>query len=102
MHLSHQNKKKSTDITKVSTKEKIANVFQIPKDIMLGSSIVTVIGNDEVWVENYKGILEYTSDAIILQGKKCQISISGKRLCIVYYTSDDMKICGFITAINYL
>ncbi|MBS7339980.1 MAG: YabP/YqfC family sporulation protein [Lachnospiraceae bacterium] len=69
---------------------------------MLGASIVTVTGNSEAFVENYRGIIEYTSQVILLQGKTCRIEICGKRLSIVYYTNEDMKISGWIDQIRYL
>ena len=83
-------------------KEIIVESLKLPKDSMLGASIVTVTGNKDVFVENYKGILEYTSTVILLQGKTCKIEICGKRLTIVYYTNEDMKISGWIESVRYL
>ena len=33
--------------------------LKLPKDYMLGASIITVTGNTDVIVEHYKGIVEY-------------------------------------------
>ena len=52
-------------------------------------------------MENYRGILEYSPEAIVLQGKTCQISIFGKRMSIDYYTNEDMKITGCIECVRY-
>ena len=82
-------------------KEIIVESLKLPKDSMLGASIVTVTGNKDVFVENYKGILEYSPEAIVLQGKTCQISIVGKRMTIDYYTNEDMKITGCIECVRY-
>lgn len=68
---------------------------------MLGAAIVTITGNREAFIENYKGILEYTTESIVLQGKNCKISFEGKRLSIDYYTNEDMKISGNIDAVRY-
>lgn len=76
--------------------------LKLPKDSMLGASIVTITGNCEVFVENYKGILEYSSESIVLQGKTCKIELTGKRLSIVYYTNEDMKISGRISTVRYI
>ena len=42
-----------------AVKSKIAEKLNIPEDIAEGLPIVTVTGKGEVYVENYKGIIEY-------------------------------------------
>ena len=54
-------------------KELVVESLRLPKDSLLGASIVTITGNMDVFVENYKGIIEYTSQVILLQGKTCKI-----------------------------
>lgn len=82
-------------------REAIADSLKLSKDVVLGASIVTVTGNSEALIENYKGIIEYTEQKIILQGKTCKIIFVGRNLRIVYYTNEDMKICGCIEHILY-
>jgi len=82
-------------------KELLVNSMSLPKDILYGASILTVTGNQEIWVENYKGILEYTDHRICLQAKHCSICIMGENLHIQYYTTEDMKITGCICQIGY-
>lgn len=83
-------------------KELVVESLKLPKDSMLGASIVTITGNSDVFVENYKGIMEYSEELILLQGKNCKIELKGKRLNIVYYTNEDMKISGRLESIRYL
>lgn len=83
-------------------KELIVESLKLPKDSLLGASIVTVTGNLEAFVENYKGMIEYTDESILLQGKTCKICIQGKKLSIDYYTNEDMKISGRIKCVQYL
>lgn len=83
-------------------REMVVESLKLPKDSILGASIVTLTGNTDAFIENYRGIIEYTGDLILLQGKACKIKICGKRLCIDYYTNEDMKISGLIEQICYL
>ena len=86
----------------ISKRERMAESLKLPKDSVLGASIVTITGKRDVFVENYKGIIEYTDCRIILQGKNCKIEICGKRLNILYYTNEDMKISGWIENVRYM
>ncbi len=83
-------------------REQLADTLKLPKDMLLGASILTVTGSHEVWVENYRGIMEYTQESIVLQTKTGRISICGCGLVIDYYTNEDMKIIGNIQCISYL
>ena len=85
-----------------NSKELIVESLKLPKDTMLGAAIVTVTGNREAFIENYKGIVEYTTESIVLQGKNCKICFEGKRLSIDYYTNEDMKISGSIDTVRYV
>lgn len=88
---------------KIETKKDIImESLQLPKDILNGDMRITLIGYREIWIENYKGILEYSPETILLQGKNCKVQIVGKRLVIDYYTNEDMKITGRILSVNYL
>mgnify|MGYP003512240478 FL=1 len=83
-------------------KELVVESLKLPRDSVLGDSIITVTGNTEILIENYKGILQYSDELIRLQGKNRKIELKGKRLNIVYYTNEDMKISGMIESICFI
>ncbi len=82
-------------------KEALIESLKFPKDICMGAIRVTMTGNREAWIENYRGLLEYTQEQILLQGKTCQVCFEGTGLSIDYYTNEDMKISGCISCIRY-
>ena len=84
-----------------AVKSKIAEKLNIPEDIAEGLPIVTVTGKNQIYVENYKGIIEYSQNCIRIQTKVNRITFSGKNLEIIYYTNADMKIVGDIETIGY-
>ena len=86
----------------IKVKSTIAEVLKVPKDVSEGAMILTLIGNKELLIENYKGIIDYSCREIRLQGKHNQVLIQGAKLCIEYYTNEDMKISGIIKQISYL
>lgn len=88
--------------TSKSKTDLIMDSLQLPKDILRGDMRITLTGNREVWIENYKGILEYSEECILLQGKNGRVQFEGKRLTIDYYTNEDMKLTGRILSIKYL
>ncbi len=83
-------------------KEAIINRLKLPKDICMGAMKITMTGNYEAWIENYRGIIEYSDQVILLQGKQCQACFEGRGLSIDYYTNEDMKISGTICCVRYI
>lgn len=82
-------------------KKQVTEGLELPKDIMYGAVIVNITGQSEIFIENYRGILQYTTEVIVLQTKTCVVEIHGQKLAIDYYTSDEMKITGRISCVNY-
>ena len=83
-------------------KELLVESLKLPKDICMGALKVTMTGCREAWIENYRGILEYTEGLILLQAKTCQVAFEGTGLSIDYYTNEDMKISGCINCVRYM
>ncbi len=85
----------------MSIRERLAEKLKLPKDLVMGAAVLTVTGRSEAYIENYRGIIEYTEEKIRLQTKTCQIMLIGTKLHIDYYTEDEMKISGQIGEIHY-
>ena len=84
-----------------SFRNKIAELSELPKDVALGMPVLTVTGQMELCLENYRGIIEYTDSLIRVQTKTGRIRITGQKLKVVYYTNDEMKVTGRILSIEY-
>ena len=69
--------------------ERFAEAASMPRDVVMGASVITITGRNEICIENYRGILEYTDLLIRVQTKSGQIRLSGKNLQIEYYTNDE-------------
>ena len=82
-------------------KNKITSVTGMPDEVILGASVINILGYHTLYIENYRGILEYTSCLIRIQTKQAQIRVVGKKLKIEYYTNIEMKITGDICSIEF-
>ena len=74
----------------------------LPAEAVFKDSLVTVVGHSEVWVENYKALLEYRENEILIQASKYLIRVEGERLHISHYMEAHMMICGNIRSIIYI
>ncbi len=86
---------------KFSRMEAVSEKMKLSSNILAGAPIITVIGQTELSIENYKGIIEYTGDLLRIQTKTGRIHIEGKNLVIRCYSEDAMKVSGFISLIQY-
>ena len=93
---------KKNQTQKSFKKNVLVDTLKLPKDVCMGALRVTLTGNSEAWIENYRGILEYTQEMILLQTKNCQVCFEGSRLSIDYYTNEDMKISGCISCVRFI
>ncbi len=94
-------KKKKKPESRLSCMEELSNVLNLPADILAGAPIITATGRNDICLENYKGIIEYNDSLIKVQTKACKICIEGRKLNILYFTEDEMRITGYIQAIYY-
>ena len=74
----------------------------IPAEAVLKDTLMTMVGHSEVWVENYKALLEYKEGEVLVQADNYLIRVEGDRLVISHYMEEHMMICGNIRNITYL
>lgn len=79
----------------------VSTKLNLPKDLLLGAAILTLTGQNEAFIENHRGIIEYTDKLLKLQTKNCKILITGTNLTIEYYTNDELKLHGRFNEIKY-
>ena len=85
-----------------NAKNQMIDTLKLPKDLAKGEALIGLTGREEVYIENYKGILECTSEVVTIATGTCRIRIVGKNLKVNYYTNDEMKVEGFLQQIIFL
>lgn len=84
-----------------SIKEQLANVLYLPKDLILGKSLLSGIGRNEFYLENFLAISEFDSGRLRIRTKNGFITFLGQRIRINYYRKDELKISGLIEMIIF-
>ena len=82
-------------------KEKMVSAMDLKRCDSECFSVITILGRNELCIENYRGIIEYTDTLIRVQTRAGQIRIQGKRLRIQYYTNDEMKVTGALSSLEF-
>jgi len=82
-------------------KRRIVKALELPSEIVLDLPRLSMIGNEELLVENYKGIIEYTPELLRLHTKTGILFVEGKSLCLKQVTTDQINITGCILHIRY-
>jgi len=86
---------------KVTFRERVAASLGVSKEIFMDAPKVTMVGDMELTVENYKSIGEYSSEEISLKCKNVTLLIKGKNLEIVCIASEMIYICGRVLAVEF-
>ena len=87
---------------KKSAKEKFFEMLELPKELVLNRPKLTIIGNCDVMIENYKGVVEYGSDLLRIKTGSGGVKISGTGLLIREITSEDIIISGAIHTLEFI
>jgi sporulation protein YqfC len=87
---------------KKKPKEVIAKGLSLPRDVVFGDFIITLTGNCEAYIENYRGIVSYDENKISIQGNHVVLNICGCDLAVDFYSQESMKIKGKIKRLEYV
>ena len=80
-------------------KDKIVSSLEIPGDLAMKEPVVTVTGQHQASICNYRSILRYEKDEIVILTFHGRMTIRGRRLYIPRYSPEEMWVQGLISEI---
>lgn len=83
-------------------KERLGAALELPSELMSDVAKITIVGVREISVENYKGIIEYTTNEIRMGCAGYQINILGTGLELKAATGEVVFIEGKIEKIEWV
>ena len=85
-----------------SMKSTVSDFFELPKDITLNLPKISMIGSNQMLVENHKGIIEYIPQRIRVNSSIGVIRVQGKEMELRNIAADDIMITGDIKMIEFI
>ncbi len=82
-------------------KEKISTVLSIPQEIIDDVPRIVFDSNRRVYIENFKGITEYSGELIRINAGKYVVTVTGSDLEIKTMTAEDAVIEGGIKTVEF-
>ncbi len=80
---------------------RVADLFELPRDIVLDLPKITVIGNVQVQIENHQGIIEYLPELVRINTTRGEIVISGRELAIGNIGKDEIVVDGRVFELRF-
>ncbi|KAE9636974.1 sporulation protein YqfC [Defluviitalea raffinosedens] len=94
--------KKEENIQPINLKKKVTDILELPKEVVLNLPMISMLGNEEMHIENYKGILEYDSERIKIYTSNGVLKLEGRGLSLKAMTTEEIVIKGTIFRIEFL
>ena len=85
---------------KPKKESKLKDILEMPREITSNDPKITIIGFNEMLIENYKGIIEYEEYAIRISTYIGVLNINGFNLNLNQISPDDIMITGKIASIE--
>lgn len=82
-------------------KSNLSEQLELPKDIVMDLPKITCIGNTEINIENFKNVIEYTTEVLRLKTKDCTLKIEGVDMKIQSITEEEIMITGTISSVDF-
>lgn len=80
---------------------KLDSLLEMPREVASNDVKITILGFNEIFIENYKNILEYEEVFIKINVFNGTINIHGFDLKLEQMTDDDIKVTGTIDSIEF-
>lgn len=83
------------------TKSNLAEKLDLPRDIVLNLPKVTITGDNEIIIENHKGVVAFNDDMIKVNTSAGIMCIYGRKFEILFMSGSTVNISGKFRSVEY-
>ncbi len=82
-------------------KRQFSELLEIPGDVALDLPKITLVGNMQLFIENHRGIIEYTPDRVRISVGDGEVALTGEDLMLRNILPDELCIEGKIRTLSF-
>jgi len=79
-----------------------ARFLDLPKDVIFDIPRLTMIGNMQLYIENHRGVMEFSESLLQLRLSVGYVEIAGQELVIRAILTEEVFIEGLIESVKYI
>lgn len=79
-----------------------AEMLEMPQDVVYDLPRLTLIGDRQLYIENHRGVVHFSSEKLMLALSRGQLEVSGSDLVIRTIWTEEVFVEGVITGIQLL
>ncbi len=85
---------------KMKIKREMSDILEIPSDVLMDLPKIILLGDVQVFIENHRGIVEYSSDRVRIHVKEYEVVITGENLRLKNVFTDEIQVEGKINGVQ--
>ena len=85
---------------KMKIKREMSDILEIPSDVLMDLPKIILLGDVQVFIENHRGIVEYSSDRVRIHVKEYEVVIIGENLRLKNVFTDEIQVEGKINGVQ--
>ena len=83
-------------------RRRVTDILELPKESMINLPLITLLGREELFIENYKGIIEYGDEVVRISTGVGVVRIEGRCLTLKSILAESITITGTFLSVCYL
>ena len=83
-------------------KRQFSEAMELPGDVVLDLPKIIIIGDIQLFIENHRGIIEYTPERVRVSVGEGEVTVSGENLMLRNILPDELCVEGKIRSLGFL
>jgi sporulation protein YqfC len=83
-------------------KRQFSEAMELPGDVILNLPKIIMVGNIQLFIENHRGIIEYTSEGVRVSVGEGEVTVIGENLMLRNILPDELCVEGKIRSLSFL